>query len=136
MGRKRRIAGTDLREKEYWYDAVGNLREETDSELRRQGRRRIQYHYGRLGETTEETRSIKLLPLGGGQVQQETGNRHGTIFPYVKDIGYDTYGQRVYSIRERSKDAVRIRRVPAMAAAGSHRKPGAGEHVPGHRVYP
>ena len=32
----------------------------------------------------------------GGQVTSVTGENFGNIFEYVKDIGYDEYGQRVY----------------------------------------
>ena len=32
----------------------------------------------------------------GGQITSVTGRRKGTDFLYVKDIGYDEYGQRVY----------------------------------------
>ncbi|MDR2478073.1 MAG: RHS repeat-associated core domain-containing protein, partial [Treponema sp.] len=90
------------------------------------------YQYGSLGQVTEETRTINLLPLSGGrskiatmryhsdylgrmetieypdgevvtygydyggQITSVTGNRKGTIFPYVKTIGYDEYGQRIF----------------------------------------
>ena len=32
----------------------------------------------------------------GGQITRVTGTRNGTEFPYVKETGYDEYGQRIY----------------------------------------
>jgi RHS repeat-associated protein len=179
LGRIRSMESGDIGKKEYFYDAAGNLVEETDNELRNQGKRigyrydglnrlvkiayprsgaveyeygapgaaynaagrvvRVTdetgtkaYKYGLLGQVEEETRVIKVLPLArgeektmtmqyrsdylgrmewiryqdgeevnyeydyGGQITRVTGERRGTVFPYVNEIGYDEYGQRVY----------------------------------------
>ena len=93
----------------------------------------IEYKYGKLGETTEEKRTIKhvnafvhkesttavmsyvsdylgrmqkivypdteVIRYGydeGGQVVSITGTYAGLVTEYVRDIGYDEYGQRVF----------------------------------------
>ena len=93
----------------------------------------IEYKYGKLGETTEEKRTIKhvnafvhkesttavmsyvsdylgrmqkivypdteVIRYGydeGGQVVSITGTSAGLVTEYVRDIGYDEYGQRVF----------------------------------------
>ena len=91
----------------------------------------VSYQYGKLGETTQMSRSItRLTPLAsavsatfsyswdylgrlqqitypdeevvsyrydsGGQVQKVTGVHWGYTTEYVKDIGYDEFGQRTY----------------------------------------
>jgi len=93
----------------------------------------IEYKYGKLGETTEEKRTIKhvnafvhkesttavmsyvsdylgrmqkivypdteVIRYGydaGGQVTSITGTYAGLVTEYVRDIGYDEYGQRVF----------------------------------------
>jgi RHS repeat-associated protein len=179
LGRMKSMESGDIGKKEYWYDGAGNLAEESDNELRKQGKRiryeydglnrlvkinyprsgmvvyeygatgaaynaagrvtkvrdetgTTAYKYGLLGQVEEETRMIKTLPLSrgeektmtmkyrsdylgrmewiryedgeeveykydwGGQITNVTGRRNGHEFRYVKEIGYDEYGQRVY----------------------------------------
>ena len=40
--------------------------------------------------------AVRYTYNAGGQIAKVTGNRKGTEFPYVKNIGYDEFGQRAY----------------------------------------
>ncbi|MDC7220202.1 MAG: SpvB/TcaC N-terminal domain-containing protein [Spirochaetales bacterium] len=54
-------------------------------------------YLGRMEEITYPDGEVLTYSYDeGGQITGATGERLGESFPYVEDIGYDEYGQRVY----------------------------------------
>jgi RHS repeat-associated protein len=180
LGRRISLESADSGRTDYTYNAKGQLWQERNEELRRQGKRidygydsfgrltkidypvsvdveyeyggpgaatenlagrlarvkdesgEIRYEYGKLGEMVRERRTILQRTDGlgrsreavmeyrsdylgrmqaitypdgetvrygydyGGNVVSVTGTKQGQAFPYVEQIGYDEWGQRVY----------------------------------------
>jgi RHS repeat-associated protein len=60
----------------------------------------MKYESNYLGQmekiTYPDGETVRYTYNHGGQISKVTGIRIGTEFPYVKNIGYDEYGQRAY----------------------------------------
>ncbi|MCL1812607.1 MAG: hypothetical protein FWG29_03705, partial [Treponema sp.] len=95
---------------EYRYGALGETTAETRTILHMDESRKLLYPAGVAYEFTYRSNYLGQLEcIGfpdketvrygynqGGQVNEVTGERNGTTFTYVKNIGYDEFSQRVF----------------------------------------